>query len=111
MFVPQYFLHRYQIEAVAKWIGGVNYNYSLKNDGQLIMNPLNYEKQTKALEALIITLQPKHLSIPENIYKLFPPKAFNYHRSRESFDSQTGVVFDVLATANTLSDKIISLIF
>jgi len=111
MFVPQYFLHRYQIEAVAKWIAGVNYNYSLKNDGQLISNSLDYEKQTKALEALITTLHPKHLSIPKNILKMFPPRAFGYPKSRESFASQTGVVFDGLSTANTLSDKIISLIF
>ena len=34
VFVPLYFFHRYQTEATAKLIGGMNYNYSLVGDNQ-----------------------------------------------------------------------------
>ena len=34
VLVPVYLLHRYQIEATAKLIGGLNYTYALRNDGQ-----------------------------------------------------------------------------
>ncbi|MBT8185364.1 MAG: zinc-dependent metalloprotease, partial [Eudoraea sp.] len=34
VFAPLYFFHRYQTEAVAKVIGGLNYNYTVKGDGQ-----------------------------------------------------------------------------
>ncbi len=110
-FVPQYFLHRYQIEAVAKWIGGLNYNYAVKNDGQLITTPISDLNQKKALNSLVTSLSPQHLAIPQNIQKLLPPRAFGYGRNRESFASRTGVSFDVLSVANTLSDKIIGLLF
>ena len=40
LFVPLYFMHRYQTEAVVKLIGGMDYNYSTRGDGQLIVKDL-----------------------------------------------------------------------
>ena len=34
--VPLYLLHRYQTEAAAKEVGGLNYRYALRGDGQVI---------------------------------------------------------------------------
>ena len=34
VFVPLYFFHRYQTEAVAKVIGGMDYDYTVKGDGR-----------------------------------------------------------------------------
>ena len=34
VLAPMYLLHRYQIEA-AKVVGGLEYNYAVKGDGQL----------------------------------------------------------------------------
>ena len=36
VLVPMYFFHRYQTEATAKVIGGLNYRYALRGDGQPI---------------------------------------------------------------------------
>ena len=38
VLVPLYLSHRYQLEAASKWIGGVEYNYALKGDGQVTAN-------------------------------------------------------------------------
>ena len=35
--VPVYFLHRYQVEAAVKLIGGVDYNYAMRGDGQFAL--------------------------------------------------------------------------
>ena len=43
VLVPIYFLHRYQIEAASKIIGGLNYNYALRGDGQLITEMIDSE--------------------------------------------------------------------
>ncbi|NNK10015.1 MAG: zinc-dependent metalloprotease, partial [Flavobacteriaceae bacterium] len=40
VFVPLYFLHRYQTEAAVKSIGGLNYNYAVKGDGQTVVETL-----------------------------------------------------------------------
>ena len=34
VFVPLYFLHRYQTEAVVKLIAGLDYNYATRDDNQ-----------------------------------------------------------------------------
>ncbi|MBZ0246539.1 MAG: zinc-dependent metalloprotease, partial [Cyclobacteriaceae bacterium] len=36
VLVPMYFFHRYQVQAAAKVIGGLNYRYALRGDGQPI---------------------------------------------------------------------------
>lgn len=97
VFVPLYFLHRYQIEAVSKLIGGLEYEYSVKGDNTMAPHPLDAEKQRQALHALIHTLSPEVLKIPEDKLGLFPPRAEGYPVTRESFSRKTGVTFDYLA--------------
>ena len=97
IFVPLYFFHRYQVEAVAKSIGGVDYSYSVKGDGSSGPEAVEEQLQREALEALLYVLSPQVLMIPEDKLDLFPPRAYGYSRTRESFDGQTGITFDYLA--------------
>ena len=110
VFVPLYFFHRYQTEAAVKLIGGLNYNYSVKGDGQMIVEVISGNEQKEALEQILKTLSPEILAIPEDKLKLFPPRAFGYYRSRESFNSKTGVAFDPISAASTASDMSLSLL-
>ncbi len=110
VFVPLYFLHRYQTEAAVKVIAGLDYNYALKDGGQLIVEPAKKEAQEKALKAIIKTLDAETLLIPEDKLKLFPPRAFGYNRSRESFKGKTGVAFDALSVAETASSLSLKLL-
>ena len=36
VLVPIYFLHRYQIEGASKVVGGLNFSYALRGDGQTV---------------------------------------------------------------------------
>ncbi len=110
VFVPLYFFHRYQTEAVVKLIGGLTYNYATKGDGQTVVEVISVEKQRKALDQMLKTLSPEVLAISEDKLKLFPPRAFGYNRTRESFASKTGVGFDALSAASTASDMSLSLL-
>tara|TARA_B000000475_G_scaffold136082_1_gene109696 strand:+ start:65 stop:2482 length:2418 start_codon:yes stop_codon:yes gene_type:complete len=110
-FVPLYFMHRYQTEAVAKLIGGLNYNYAIIGDDQLVVELIDIEIQMKALEALFATLSPEFLAIPKNKLELFPPRAYGYPRTRESFKSEMGVAFDPIAATKTSSEITLSLLF
>ncbi|WP_299247660.1 zinc-dependent metalloprotease [uncultured Aquimarina sp.] len=110
VFVPLYFFHRYQTEAAVKLLGGINYNYATKGDKQTIVEIISEKEQKEALDQILKTLSPEVLAIPEDKLKLFPPRAFGYGRSRESFNSKTGVAFDALSAASTASDMSLSLL-
>jgi hypothetical protein len=104
VFVPLYFFHRYQTEAAIKLIGGMDYNYAVKGDNQLVTKYIDRKEQEAALEAVLQTLQPEVLVIPQDKLTLFPPRAMGYFRGRESFQGKTGVAFDALSAASTASN-------
>jgi hypothetical protein len=100
VFVPLYFSHRYQTEAVSKLIGGIDYSYAY-TDATAFHHPVSRKEQEKALKALIRTLDPETLEIPKYLRSVFGPRTFGYGRTRESFESKLGVAFDPLAAAET----------
>ena len=104
VFVPLYFFHRYQTEAATKVVGGLDYNYAVKDDGQFTTKYVSTDKQKEALNSLLQTLSAETLAIPKAKLSLFPPRAFGYYRSRESFKGKTGMGFDALSVASTSSE-------
>jgi hypothetical protein len=104
VLVPLYLSHRYQVEAVAKMIGGVHYTYAGNGDGQVTNKMIEDEVQRKALRALLSTLQPSFLRIPERIIQLIPPQPPGYERDRELFKIYTGNTFDPLAAAEASAE-------
>ena len=108
VFVPLYFYHRYQTEATSKVVGGLDYNYAVKGDGQLVTKVVDVDNQKEALSSLLATLSAPNLAIPEEKLNLFPPRAFDYDRTRESFASRTGVAFDPFSAASTASEMTLS---
>ncbi len=110
--VPIYYLHRYQLEAVAKLIGGVNYQYELKGDfdSPKGISHVVDEQQQKALDALINTLTMDFLKIPKNITRLITPKVYGETKTRESFNGRTGVTFDAVSAAEASAGFTLSLL-
>ena len=110
VFVPLYFFHRYQTEATVKMIGGMDYNYSLVGDNQSQFYYLDKNTQIQALNSLMRTLSPNFLAIPKEKLNLFPPRAFGYPRTRESFKSNLGIAFDPFSISETSADMTLGLI-
>lgn len=108
VFVPLYFSHRYQTEAVAKQIGGLEYNYAVKGDDQEVVTVLNDKIQHKALSSILKTLNAEIMAIPVDKLGLFPPRAFGYPRTRESIQGRMGVGFDPISAAETSADLSLS---
>jgi hypothetical protein len=92
--VPLYLLHRYQTEAAAKEIGGLDYRYALRGDGELVTKIVDPADQQKAIDAVLKTLAPETLTLPESLLRILPPRAFGYPRTGESFAGHTGLTFD-----------------
>ena len=101
VLVPLYLSHRYQVEAASKLLGGLNYTYALRGDGQKIAEIVPAAEQRRALQALLRTLDPQELTLPETLLQLIPPRAFGYPRDRESFKGKTGITFDPMAAVES----------
>ncbi len=111
VLVPVYLFHRYQVEAVAKQVGGMNYSYAVKGDGQMVTSPISKQDQLKALQAVVACMNPKALALPQNIISLIPPRPAGYDYNRELFKKRTGLAFDPLAAAETAADFPLSFLF
>ncbi len=100
LIIPVYYFHRFQVVAAAKWIGGVEYDYSIKRNNQAKqLTVISGEKQKTALNAILNSLTPGFLALKPGLSSILLPKAAEFERTRESLKGNTGVVFDPVALA------------
>jgi hypothetical protein len=115
--VPLYLLHRYQVEAATKVIGGLDYRYTVRGDGQRGPEIVLAGEQRKALAAVVKTLSPQVLTLPEPLLRQLPPRTPGMARTAdgprtvESFPSNTALTFDPIATAESAADLTLTLLF
>jgi hypothetical protein len=109
--VPIYLYHRYQVEAAVKLVGGLDYNYALRGDGQMVVKPVGKKVQQDALTALLATMEPSQLRLPDTLLKLIPPRPAGYDFSKELFTKRTGLSFDALSPAESATDMVLSFLF
>ncbi len=109
--VPIYLYHRYQVEAVSKLIGGVNYAYKVRGDTQSNPEIVDAELQRNAIESLVQTLQPEVLALPEGVLDLIPPQPVGTPSSREHFRGYSNPMLDPMAMAEVATDITASMIF
>lgn len=112
VLAPLYFAHRYQVEAVAKLIGGVDYTYAVRGDGQeTVAKVVSPEMQRQAMRALQQILRPRALALPESLLNVVPPQPIGYRRGRELFKTYNGGIgLDVLAAAEAALNHTIQLL-
>ncbi|HAD90727.1 MAG TPA: peptidase, partial [Alteromonas macleodii] len=104
--VPIYLLHRYQLEAVAKQVGGLVYEYERKGDytqaqGQQFVAPA---VQQRAMQQLITATTADYLTIPESVLALIPPTAYGDDITREHFKGKMGLMLDPVSAAASASN-------
>ncbi len=109
--VPLYLLHRYQTEAAAKWIGGLNYRYAVRGDDGFVTEPLPAAQQREALKTVLATLSPQALTLPESLLRILPPRPPDYPRTGESFGGHTGLTFDPEGPVEAAAELTASLLF
>ena len=102
--VPAYLMHRYQLQAAATVLGGRNFTYALKGDGQTPTTIIDGKRQKAALDALLVTLSPEALALSPELVALIPPRPPMSGASRELFPRETGYLFDPMGAAATSID-------
>ena len=98
VLLPLYMHHRFQLNSAAQSIGGANYLYALRGDGQVPFTIIDAEEQRDALETVLSTLSVDFLTLPQNILAQLPPPA-SRHTQGEMFPGRTGLLFDALGAA------------
>jgi hypothetical protein len=109
--VPVYMLHRYQVEAVSKLIGGMDYVFAIRGDGQTPTQIVAPAEQRRALAAVLATLKPEVLALPEPLLRIIPPRPPDYDRGREHFKIQTSPAFDALAPSEAAAQHTVQFLF
>ena len=109
--VPIYALHRYQLDAVAKLLGGVVYEYEQKGDYSSAKGVVNIDsaRQKEALDTLLASISFEYLALAPELKKLITPKAYGEQRNRESFKGRTGITFDAISIAEAAAGYSIQL--
>jgi len=101
VLVPAYLMHRYQLQAAGTILGGRDFSYALRGDGQLPTSLVTAEHQRDALQALLATVQPQALALSPALVSLIAPRPPGSPDSRELFPRETGYLFDPLSAADT----------
>jgi hypothetical protein len=109
--VPIYLLQRYQVEAASKLVGGMDYTFALRGDGQVPTQIVPPAEQRRALTAVLATLKPEALALPESLLKIIPPRVPDYDRGREHFKIRTSPAFDALAPAEAAAEHTLQFLF
>jgi hypothetical protein len=110
VLAPVYLFHRYQLEAAAKVVGGLNYTYAVRGDGQTVAEIVPAAEQRRALDAVLKTIEPSALTLPERILKLLPPHPPQFEATREDFHSRTQITFDSMAPVEAAADMAVSML-
>ena len=98
VLLPLYMHHRFQLRSAVQSLGGVDYRYALKGDGQTPFTVIDAAEQRDALETVLSTLDVDFLALSPEILRLIPPPAYR-HSEGESFPGYTEQLFDPLAAA------------
>ncbi|MCJ2184586.1 zinc-dependent metalloprotease, partial [Novosphingobium sp. 1949] len=107
MLVPLYLFHRYEVTAASKLVAGVDYRYAVNGDGQEVARVVAPATQRAALGALMKTLDPAVLDLPDGLLSLLSSVqsgAPDRQADIEQFDGQTGAPFDWARAAETAGD-------
>ena len=72
------------MKAALNTVGGQEYYYAVRGDGQRPVAPIPGGRQREALETVLRTLETDFLALPERIVELIPPPAYRKRGEKDS---------------------------
>lgn len=102
-FVPVWLLARYEVAATGKWVGGMDYAYALAGDANAPAAPTPAVQQRAALAALLKTLSPAELIVPDRLVGWMSAGVNGRDDAQfdtEVFDNAGAAVFDPLVATD-----------
>ena len=99
VLLPLYMHHRFQLRSAIQSLGGADFRYALKGDGQIPFTIVEAEEQRDVLETVLSTLAVDFLALSPDLVRMIPPPAYRYSEGEE-FPGYTQQIFDPLAAAS-----------
>ncbi|MBS0363354.1 MAG: zinc-dependent metalloprotease [Proteobacteria bacterium] len=102
-FVPIYLLHRYQVEAASKSVGGVDFGYGVKGDKSAVATIVPAERQRQAIASLLAAMTPEALDTPERLVAILSSGQsgrLDRQTTIETIPTASGSIYDSLAAVD-----------
>jgi hypothetical protein len=106
-FAHVYLHHRYALEGTIKYVGGMDFTYAARGDGQVPARILPAAAQREALSRVLDALEPAELAVPDHIPDLIPPSPYGVDGSEIWIGTQAGTAFDPLTVAGGLATEVV----
>ncbi len=98
-----YLHHRYALEGATKLVGGMRFGYALAGEQTTATETVPPQEQRQALRAVLSTLAPAELRIPDRIAAMIPPVPFGFDGDLTLISTPAGSAFDPLEPAHALA--------
>jgi len=89
----------------------MDYTFALRGDGEIPTTIVAPAEQRRALRAVLETVEPSALGLPEPLLRMIPPRPPEYERGREHFRIHTSPAFDALAPAEAAAQHTLEFLF
>ena len=102
-FVPIYLLHRYQVEAASKSVGGLDFGYGVKGDPSAVAKLVPADRQRQAIASLLAAMTPEALDTPERLVAILSSGQSGQRDRQTSIEiipTAAGSIYDSLAAAD-----------
>ena len=106
-FTHVYLHHRYSLEAIYKNIGGMDFRYAMRGDGQTPTTIVPAAAQRRALTLALDALEPTALAVPDRVQAMIPPMPPGGDPQFVWAGSAGGTAFDEISLAGGLATEVI----
>jgi hypothetical protein len=106
-FTHVYLHHRYSLEGLVKYVGGMDFRYAMRGDGQPPTTIVSGADQRKALGVALDALEPAALAVPERVQRLIPPMPPGGDPQMVWMGTAGGTSFDEISLAGGLATEVI----
>ncbi len=106
-FAHVYLHHRYSLEGLVKYVGGMDFRYAYRGDGQVPTTILPAADQRRALAMALDALEPRALAVPQRVQALIPPLPPGGDQQFEWIGSAGGTAFDEISLAGGLATEVL----
>lgn len=106
-FAHVYLHHRYSLEGLVKYVGGMDFRYTYRGDGQVPTTIVPAAQQRRALAMALDALEPTALAVPERVQAMIPPMLPGGDPQFNWIGSAGGTAFDEISLAGGLATEVI----
>ncbi len=107
-FAHVYLHHRYSLEGLIKNVGGMDFRYALRGDGQTPTTIVPADAQRRALTMALDAIKPAELAVPARISAMIPPSPPGMGGDMTWISSNAGTAFDAVTLAGGLATEVLN---